>query len=189
MLPDPLHPAVVHFPIVLMVLLPFVAAGALWAIRRGARPARAWAVMVAAAAALTLSSWVAIETGEGEEEKVEPVVAEASLHRHEEDAERFLLLSGVLLVITAAGLLRGVPGRAARLGATVGAVGSVAAGSAGRALGRQFSLPRGGCERLHPWRLWRTDGCRSRRRESRRLNSGSWGRRAGAPFTAPRGSY
>jgi hypothetical protein len=43
------------------------------------------------------------------------MVAEASLHRHEEDAERFLLLSGVLLVITAAGLRHGVPGRAARL--------------------------------------------------------------------------
>jgi len=128
-LPDPLHPAVVHFPIVLMVLLPFMAASALWAIRRGARPARAWAVPVAAAAALTLSSWVAVETGEGQEEKVEPVVAEAALHRHEEDAERFLLLSGVLLVITAAGLLRGVPGRAARLGATVGALGLVALGA------------------------------------------------------------
>jgi hypothetical protein len=76
-----------------------------------------------------LSSWVAVETGEGEGEKVEPVVAEASLHRHEEDAERFLLLSGVLLVVTAAGLLRGVPGRAARLGATVGALGLVALGA------------------------------------------------------------
>jgi hypothetical protein len=57
------------------------------------------------------------------------VVAESSLHRHEEDAERFLLLSGVLLVITAAGLVGGVPGRAARLGATVGALGLVALGA------------------------------------------------------------
>jgi uncharacterized membrane protein len=129
MLPDPLHPAVVHFPIVLMVLFPFVAAGALLAIRRGARPARAWAVTVAAATALTLSSWVAVETGEGEEEKVEPVVAVSSLKRHEVGAERFLLLSGVLLVITSAGLLRGAPGRAARLGATAGALGLVALGA------------------------------------------------------------
>ena len=128
MLPNPLHPAVVHFPIVLMVLLPVVAAGALWAIRRGAVPAKAWTVPVAAAAALTLSNWVAIETGEGEEERVESVVAESSLHQHEEAAERFLLLSGVLLVVTAAGLLQGAPGRAARLGATVGALGLVALG-------------------------------------------------------------
>jgi uncharacterized membrane protein len=129
MLPDPLHPAVVHFPIVLAVLLPFLATGALWAIRRGTRPVKAWGIPVAAAAALTLSSWVAVETGEREEEKVEPVVAESSLERHEEQAERFLILSGVLLVITAAGMLRGVPGRAARLGATVGAVGLVALGA------------------------------------------------------------
>jgi uncharacterized membrane protein len=128
-LPDPLHPAVVHFPIVLMVLFPFVAAGALWAIRRGARPARSWVVTVAAAAALAASSWVAVETGEGQEDKVEPVVAEASLHAHEEYAERFLLLSGVLFVVTAAGLVRGLPGRAARLGATVGGLGLVALGA------------------------------------------------------------
>jgi uncharacterized membrane protein len=127
-LPDPLHPAVVHFPIVLMVLLPVVSAGALWAIRRGARPVKAWTVPVAAAAALTLSNWVAVETGESEEERVERVVAESSLREHEEAAERFLLLSGVLLVVTAAGLLRGAPGRAARLGATVGALGLVTLG-------------------------------------------------------------
>ena len=129
MLPDPLHPAVVHFPIVLAVLLPFLAAGALWAIRRGARPAKAWAIPITAAAALTLSSWIAVETGEREEEKVERVVTESSLERHEEQAERFLALSGILLVVTAAGLLRGVPGRAARLGATVGAFGLLAMGA------------------------------------------------------------
>ena len=129
MLPDPLHPAVVHFPIVLVVLLPLIATGALWAIRRGARPGKAWAIPIGVAAALTLSSWVAVETGERDEEKVEPVVAESSLHQHEEHAERFLALSGVLLVITAAGLLRGVPGQAARLGATVGAFGLLALGA------------------------------------------------------------
>lgn len=129
MLPDPLHPAVVHFPIVLAVLLPFVAAGTLWAIRRGARPVKAWAIPIATAAALTLSSWVAVETGEREEEKVEGVVAESSLHRHEEQAERFLVLSGILFVITGAGLLRGRPGRAARLGATLGALGLLALGA------------------------------------------------------------
>ena len=39
MLPDPLHPAVVHFPIVLTFLLPLAALGALWRARRspGAR--------------------------------------------------------------------------------------------------------------------------------------------------------
>ena len=129
MLPDPLHPAVVHFPIVLMVLLPLVAAGAIWAIRRGARPAVAWSAPLLTAAALALSTWVAVETGEREEEKVENVVAEAAIHGHEEAGERFLALSGVLLVVTAAGLLRGVPGSAARLVAFVGAFGLAGLGA------------------------------------------------------------
>ena len=129
MLPDPLHPAVVHFPIVLMLLLPLLAAGALWFIHRGAGPARAWGIPVLAAAALSLSSWVAVETGEREEETVEPVVAESSLHDHEEAAERFLLLSGALLVLAATGLARGVVGRLARLGTTAGAIGLAALGA------------------------------------------------------------
>jgi hypothetical protein len=51
------------------------------------------------------------------------------MHGHEEAAERFLLMSGVLLLVAGAGLARGVVGRAARLATAVGAVGLVAAGA------------------------------------------------------------
>jgi uncharacterized membrane protein len=129
MLPDPLHPAVVHFPIVLMILLPVIAAGALWAIRRGSSPRLAWGAPFAFAVALTLSAWVAVETGESQEEKVEDVVAEAPRHAHEESAEQFLILSGVLLLVTGVGLFRGRLGGAARLAATAGALGLVAVGA------------------------------------------------------------
>jgi uncharacterized membrane protein len=129
MLPDPLHPAVVHFPIVLMILLPVIAAGALWAIRRGSSPRLAWGLPFAFAAALTLSAWVAVETGESEEKKVEDAVAEAPRHAHEESAEQFLILSGVLLLVTGVGLFRGRLGGAARLAATAGALGLVAVGA------------------------------------------------------------
>jgi hypothetical protein len=61
-------------------------------------------------------------TGEGQEEKVEKVVAESAIHQHEEGGERFLVLSGVLLLVTAGGLLDGAPGRIARLGAIAGAL-------------------------------------------------------------------
>lgn len=127
MLPEPLHPAVVHFPIVLAVLLPIFGAGALWAIRRGAPPTRAWALPVALAAALTLSAYVALETGESQEDRVESVVGEQALHAHEEAAERFLALSGILVVLTAAGLLKGKAGTAARVVGTVGAAALVVA--------------------------------------------------------------
>ncbi len=97
MLPNPLHPAIVHFPIVLMILLPISAAVALWAIGRGTRPLIAWAVPTAFAAALALSSWAALSTGGEQAEAVEAKATEQYVEQHEESAELFLGLSvGVL---------------------------------------------------------------------------------------------
>lgn len=129
MLPDPLHPAVVHFPIVLSFIMPAVALVALWAIHRGVRVSRAWAVPVAFAAALALSAWVAVETGESQEERVERVVPESAMDTHAEAAETFLYLAAGLLVLSAAGFARGPVGRAARWVATAGAVGVMAVGA------------------------------------------------------------
>ncbi len=122
MLPDPLHPAIVHFPVVLAFLLPVFSAGALWMIRRGARPRRAWAIPVAIAVALTLSSWAAVETGGAQDERVERVVAEQPLSAHEEMAETFLAGSVGLALIAAAGLIGGTAGRAARGTALIGSL-------------------------------------------------------------------
>ena len=129
MLPNPLHPAVVHFPVVLAVLLPIFAAAALWTIRRGTTPRRAWAVPVALSVALSLSAWVAVQTGEAQDERVERVVAERPLEAHEEAAELFLALSGGLALLVAAGLARGRVGAIARGFATAGAVALVAVGA------------------------------------------------------------
>ena len=125
----PLHPLVVHFPIVLVTLLPISIAIALWIIRKGATPRRVWSVPVALAAALALSAWVATQTGESQEDRVERVVSKGALHGHEESAERFLVLSGVLALVAAAGLAPGTVGRAARLVTAAGAVGIVVAGA------------------------------------------------------------
>jgi uncharacterized membrane protein len=127
MLPDPLHPVIVHFPLVLAVLLPFFAAGALWVIKRGTAPRRAWAVPVALAVALSFSAWLAVQTGEAQDERVERVVAEQPLETHEEAAEMFLTLSGGLVLLAAAGLAPGRVGRSARVLATGGAVALVIA--------------------------------------------------------------
>jgi uncharacterized membrane protein len=129
MLPNPLHPAVVHFPVVLAFLLPISAAIAIWTIRKGTRATRAWAVPLALAAALSLSSWVSVETGENQDEKVERVVQEQPLDAHEEAAEAFLTGSIVVLVITAAGLVRGRFGSALRVVAAVGSLALLAGGA------------------------------------------------------------
>ena len=126
--PNPLHPAVVHFPIVLMTFLPLAVLGALWALRRGVAPLRAWGVPTALAALLTLSAWAAVQSGEAGEEQAEQVVGEQVLHPHEEAGERFLVLSGIVSVLMAAGLLRGAPGRVARVVGAVGALALLVAG-------------------------------------------------------------
>jgi uncharacterized membrane protein len=129
MLPDPLHPAVVHFPIVLMFLLPLAAVTALWYRRRQPGARAPWILTTVLAGALTASAWLAVETGERDEEGVEEVVPEAALESHEEAANRFLLLSAGVLVLAGAGLVRGRVGGAARLATTAGALGLVVAGA------------------------------------------------------------
>src|SRR3954453_21110640 len=103
----PFHPLVVHFPMVLAVPLPISVGVALVVIRKGATPRRVWSLPLGLATALTLSAWVATQTGESPEHRVWPVVARGALHGHEESAERFLVLSGVLVLVAAAGLAPG----------------------------------------------------------------------------------
>jgi uncharacterized membrane protein len=122
MLPNPLHPAIVHFPIVLALLLPLLIGGALWSIRRGAVVRRAWFVPTAFAAALVASAWLSVQTGDAQSERVEQVVGAAPLDSHEDLAEAFLTSSVVMAVLTAAGLLGGRPGRAARVLTGVGSL-------------------------------------------------------------------
>ena len=124
----PLHPLVVHFPIVLAVLLPISVGVALWAVRKGSTPGRVWAVPVALGLSLTLSAWAALETGEDQEDRVEDVVGKPALHGHEEAAERFLVVAGVVTLVAVVGFARGTIGRAARLVTAAGTVGIVAAG-------------------------------------------------------------
>lgn len=121
-IPSPLHPAVVHLPVALAVLLPLVAIVAWIAIRRGARPLIAWGITVAAAAMLAAGSWVALETGEDQEDAVERVVPEQALHLHEERGEAFVAIAAGFLGLSLLGLL---PRRAGAIARGVGVAGAV----------------------------------------------------------------
>ena len=115
MLPDPLHPAIVHLPIALAILLPlFTICGAM-AIRMQILPTRAWASVVLLSLVLVLTSWMALETGEEEEERVEHIVAEQIIEEHEEAAEVFMILGAVLFFVTLAGLMNGPIGGISRV--------------------------------------------------------------------------
>lgn len=95
----PLHPAIVHLPLALAILMPLVATGFAWALWTGRIRPRAWLAVVAFQALLVGSSLVATRTGEAEEERVEPVVQESALHQHEELADQFVWAGGLTLVL------------------------------------------------------------------------------------------
>ncbi len=133
LLPNPLHPAVVHLPVALAVLVPLVAAGSLWMIRHGSAPRVAWGVATAALAALVGSAWLALETGQQQEERVENVVSEQVIGAHEEAAETFLAISSGVLVISMLGF---VNGRAGTAGRALGSMGTLAVLAAGWNVGR-----------------------------------------------------
>ena len=111
----PLHPALVHVPLGLAFVVPLVAAGIAFALWRGLLPRRGWLVLVVLQAVLVAGGAVALKTGEQEEDRVERVVGEAVLHRHEEAAEVFLWVAAVVLAAAAAVLV--LPARLATAGA------------------------------------------------------------------------
>ncbi|MDP3940470.1 MAG: hypothetical protein Q8R92_20330, partial [Deltaproteobacteria bacterium] len=117
MLPDPLHPAVVHLPLALAALLPVFALLAVAAIHARRLPVRAWAAIPILAALMAGGGWLALETGEHEEDRVEDVVAERYIEEHEEHAEVFTVLAAALAAISLGGLIPGRPGNLGRVAA------------------------------------------------------------------------
>lgn len=95
----PLHPALVHLPLGLAFVIPALAIGFAWAIwTRRVRP-RAWISIIALQAVLLGAGFLAMNTGEREEERVEHVVPDAALDQHAEYAEQFVWAAGMTLVL------------------------------------------------------------------------------------------
>lgn len=102
----PLHPVVVHFPIVLGILLPLAALAFWWAMKKGNLPFNAWILIVVLALGYGVSSYIAVEMGEEDEEKVEEVVSKKVIEEHEEAGELILWVSGGLFLFSLTGLYR-----------------------------------------------------------------------------------
>lgn len=96
----PLHAALVHLPLVLSVLLPVIAIGVAIAVCTGRAGRRAWVAVVALNAVLVASVFVAVETGEGDEDRVEKVAGHDAVETHERHAKRLLKGSGAALAVT-----------------------------------------------------------------------------------------
>lgn len=114
------HPKVVHLPMALAVLMPLVAGGAAFAWCRGWFDRRVWVIVLSLQAALAGSGFVAMNTGEAEEDRVEEIVAEQYIESHEEAAELFVWASAIVLALMALPLV--LPEGRFRTAAAVGAV-------------------------------------------------------------------
>jgi hypothetical protein len=120
----PLHPAIVHLPLGIALLVPLVAAVAAVGLWWGWQARRLLGVVVGLQAAVVIGGHLAGRMGARDAHQVETALGPRAVALHEERAETFLLAATALLLAAAAGLACPV-----RLRAPVAAV--VAAGSLG----------------------------------------------------------
>jgi uncharacterized membrane protein len=97
----PLHPALVHLPIGIAFLLPLLGFGLLFAIVRGWYPRQAWAVMVIVSGLALGTAVSAQRAGDADEDRLKGAISRQAIHDHEEAAETFTTLLGVLTVASA----------------------------------------------------------------------------------------
>jgi len=132
----PLHPAIVHLPLALALLVPVGALAVTWlAWRRG--PSRTLVgALVVAQVLLVGSGIVATRLGEADEERVEAIVPEAALESHEERAETFVIVGAVVLGALVVGWVGARRPRVGRALLTAATAGSLAVAGLGLAVGR-----------------------------------------------------
>ena len=113
MLPQPLHPAIVHFPIAFAVILPATIAWGLFQARRESGFLSSWLPSLAIAILLAATATIAVETGEDQEDRVEPFVVEEILHDHEEAGEMLQRVAITLAIVLGIAVIPALPSQLA----------------------------------------------------------------------------
>lgn len=134
----PLHPAIVHLPLALAMLVPLAALFVVWRAwrARGAPPSRAMlAGLVVAQALLVAGGLVARAAGEHDEELVEAVVPELALEAHESASGGFVVAGAIVLVVLVAAWVVVRRGALARALVSLATLGSVAVAALGLSVG------------------------------------------------------
>ena len=103
MLPNPLHPAVVHLPLGLAVMLPLFIFLVMIGIGKQWFNHATWVLVVILQLLCMVGGIVSIETGEDQEEIVGTVVKEEFISKHEDMAKAFTASAGVTFGVALVG--------------------------------------------------------------------------------------
>lgn len=96
----PLHPSIVHLPIVIAFIMPILVIVFAWMIKTNKMSPKGWLLIVGLQLAVVISGYVSLETGETEEHTVEKVVSKDYIHEHEEAGEIFVGSAVLALVLS-----------------------------------------------------------------------------------------
>ncbi len=96
-MPLPFHPMIVHFPIALSVILPLLTLIFAFLIKTRKMNTGVWAIIIGLHLFTVATGYIALESGETEEETVQRVVAKEEIAKHEKYAEIFV---GITVVAT-----------------------------------------------------------------------------------------
>jgi uncharacterized membrane protein len=94
----PFHPTIAHMPIVLSVILPLLVLIFAYMMKTNRMTSTGWLIIVGLQVMTTVTGYLALESGEVEEHKVEKVLEKKLINEHEEAAEIFVGFSVLSLV-------------------------------------------------------------------------------------------
>lgn len=98
----PFHPQIVHLPLALSVILPFLAFAVTVCIRKQKFSSHVWILVACLQVLTTASGYLAMETGEEDERAVSNLIGKPLVHEHEEKAEMFVAFSVAASVVAIA---------------------------------------------------------------------------------------
>ena len=96
----PVHPLIVHIPIVISFILPVLIIVFALMIKKNKMSANSWLVIIGLQLTVVAGGYISLETGETEEHNVKHVVSKKLIHEHEEAAEVFVGVSVLALVLS-----------------------------------------------------------------------------------------
>ncbi len=95
----PLHPIAVHFPIAIGMLMPLLILIVIFGHKKWNWPRQIWNILVVLQFVCVVSSFVAVNLGEKDEDRIKSSVSSEMLEEHEELGEKVPWTSGILFLV------------------------------------------------------------------------------------------